>query len=245
MKIAVIGCGAMGSAMARHFASKGFSLLLVDNKPDHARALAQEIGAEAVSEVGEVDVVLLAVKPKDVGSVKFKGAKLIMSVLGSTTLEELKRHFPKGERVRLMPNLPVSCGEGVVGVCHDTDLSVEGKERTLHLLKGIGLILFVPESKMGAVTGVAGCGTAFICLMLEAMVDGGIRLGLKAEEALELSMKTMEGAVALIRASKESPDQVRRQVCSPGGSTIRGIVKMEESGVRSGIIQGIMATSNL
>ena len=244
MDIAVIGCGAMGSAMARHFASKGFRLFLADNKPDHVRALAQELGAEVVSEVGQVDIVVLAVKPKDVGHVKFKKAKLVMSVLGSTTLEELKSHFPKGERVRLMPNLPVSCGQGVVGVAHDADFSDEAREMTLQALKGIGLVAFISESKMGAVTGVAGCGTAFVCLMLEAMVDGGIRLGLKSDEALEMAMKTMEGAVALIRTSKETPDAVRRKVCSPGGSTIRGVVKMEEAGVRSGIIQGIMATGD-
>lgn len=242
MDIAVIGCGAMGSAMARHFASKGFRLFLSDHKPDHVRALAKELGATAVDEVGEVDIVVLAVKPKDVGQVKFKKAKLVMSVLGTTTLEELKVHFPKSERVRLMPNLPVSCGQGVVGVSHDADLSSHGRKMMMEALEGIGFVAVIPESKMGAVTGVAGCGTAFICLMLEAMVDGGIRLGLKSEEALEIAMKTMEGAVALIREGKTTPDAVRRKVCSPGGSTIRGIVKMEEEGVRSGIIQGIIAT---
>ena len=100
----------------------------------------------------------------------------------------------------------------------------------------------VPESLFPAITATTACGPAFVCLFLEAYIDAGIRVGLKAPLARELAIKNMEGALALLKGSDESPEEVRRRIQSPGGSTIRGVLAMEAGGMRSAIHTGVLAS---
>lgn len=250
MKIAVIGCGNMGSAFARHFA-KNHCVLLCDRNLPKTQALAKEIKALFEEEVSvairEADVVLLGFKPKDLsafakkGAVSFTEGKILISILAGTPLSLLKKHFPKPTLVRTMPNLALVFGQGVIGVVDDGHFSPEQKQQIDSLFEGMGLIAWMPEEKIDALTALSGSGIGFVLVMIEAMIDGGVHLGFTAKESREIVLKTMEGAVALMKESGKHPAELKLQIASPGGTTIAGLKAMEEEGVRSGIVHALVA----
>ena len=203
MKIAVIGCGNMGSAFAKHFA-KNHCVLLFDRNPSKAEALAKEIKAlfekDLSTAIREADVVLLAIKPKDLSAFAktaapfFTEDKILISIMTGATLSVLKRLFPKPVLVRTMPNLALVFGQGVIGVVDDGHFSPQRKTQINSLFEGMGLIAWMPEEKIDALTAVSGSGIGFVLVMIEAMIDGGVHLGFTVKEAREFVLKTMEGA---------------------------------------------------
>src|ERR1700722_10478712 len=249
MKIAIIGCGVMGSAFAKHFAKK-HTVLLCDRDKHKTQALAKEIGGVAAEDIGsavqQADLVLLAIKPKDFASLAetiapfFTEGKLLLSILTGATLSMLAHHFPKAIRVRSMPNLALLYGQGVIGLV-DHDVPAQVKEQVNGLLEGTGLVVWMPEEKLEALTALSGSGVGFVLLMIEAMIDGGVHLGFPVQESRELVLQTFVGAIAMMKGSGKHPAELKLQVSSPGGTTIAGLKAMEEEGVRSGIVHGLSA----
>ncbi len=250
MRIAVVGCGVMGSAFARHFA-KNHSLTLYDRNEHKRESLASELGGRSVLElreaVRESEVVVLAVKPKDLSSVSaaiegvpLKG-KLIMSVLTGSSLKLLKTQFLQADVVRLMPNLAVIYEQGVTGLAQDPDLSEMTKKTVNSLVKGMGLALWMPENRIDALVALSGSGIGFVLVMIEAMIDGGVFLGFNAKQSREIVLETLRGAIALMEQSGKHPAELKLQVAAPGGTTIAGLKVMEEEGVRSGILSTLNA----
>lgn len=251
MKVAVIGCGTMGTALARHLA-KEHTLHLCDHSLQKAENLAKEFKGRAFADPQEavkgVDIVLVAVKPHDIDAVSLsigailKPEQLLISVLAGVTSGILRSYFPHVELLRIMPNLALTCGEGVIGIVDDGDLSEETKKRVDAIFKGLGLVVYQPESKIEALAALAGSGPAFVLVVIEAMIEAGIMMGFKPKLAQELALQTVKGAVALLEASKKHPAELRWQIASPGGTTIYGLKEMESSGVHSGMIDAILAT---
>jgi pyrroline-5-carboxylate reductase len=244
MKIAVIGCGVMGSAFARHFA-KRHHVILVDRSRHRSEALAKEIGATHKKSASEAikgaEIVLLAIKPKDLHSFskevnKGMNKKTLISILAGTTLSQLEKLFPSTSVIRIMPNLGFTLGQGVIGI-------VEGEKKSVveSLLQGTGLVLFLPEKKIEALASLSGSGIGFNFLLIEAMIEAGVYLGFSSREAQELVLKTLEGAIAMVRSSGKTPSELKLQVCSPGGTTIAGIRAMEKKGVRSALMETYIA----
>ena len=250
MKIAVIGCGAMGSAFAKHFAQK-HTLLLCDRDEEKGKALATELGGtyleEPLQAAKQADVVLLAVKPKDLPMIAeeiapaLKKGKILISILAGTPVAALKRHFPSAAIVRTMPNLGLMCGAGVMGLADTEDLTPETKQSVNALIEGMGLNLWMQENKIEAITALSGSGIGFVLVLIEAMIDGGVHLGFTSSEAREIVLKTMEGAIALMRETGKHPAELKLQISSPGGTTIAGLKAMEEAGVRAGIMKAMVA----
>ena len=251
MKISVIGCGVMGSAFAKHLAKKKHSIILCDRNKERGESLAEEIGGsyceKPADAVRAADIVILAIKPKDLKSIAGKIApafthkKILISVLAGTPIAVLERHFPSVSIVRTMPNMGMLCGEGVMGLVDAATLSSETKEIVDSLFEGIGLKMWMSENKIEAITALSGSGIGFIFVIIEAMIDGGVHLGFSSNEAREIVLKTIEGAVALMRESGKHPAELKLQISSPGGTTIAGLKVMEEVGVRSGIIKTLTA----
>jgi pyrroline-5-carboxylate reductase len=250
MKIAIIGCGTMGSAFARHLAHKN-SVILSDRDEIKAQDLAQEIGAIAQKNldltVREADVVLLAVKPKDLSAIakamksSFSEGKILISILAGVPLSVLKRSFPSVSVVRAMPNLALICGHGVIGLSEDDQLPEEIRKTVGSLLNGLGLHVWMAEEKLEALTALSGSGIGFIFVMIEAMMEAGVYLGFTAHDSKEFVLQTMEGAIALMRKTGKHPAELKLNVSSPGGTTIEGLRVMEEKAVRSGIIHTMIA----
>jgi pyrroline-5-carboxylate reductase len=250
MKVAIIGCGVMGSAFAKHFAKK-HSVLLHDHDKLKAQALAKEIGAVVEENLNhcieKADVVLLAMKPKDLdlfakaASGALTEKKILISILAGTPLAALRKNFPTGVLVRSMPNLALAYGQGVIGLAENTHISPEIKQAVDSLLEGIGLVAWMSEDKIEALTALSGSGIGFVLVMIEAMIDGGVHLGFTAQEAREFVLMTMEGAVALMKETGKHPAELKLNIASPGGTTIAGLKVLEEEGVRSGIVHALVA----
>ncbi|MBY0529830.1 MAG: pyrroline-5-carboxylate reductase [Rhabdochlamydiaceae bacterium] len=249
MKIAVIGCGVMGGAFARHFAKK-HPVILYDRSFEQTQNLAAEcqgVVAESIEEAAkQADIILLGIKPKDLLGVAealsepLVKDKLVISMLAGVPLSALKTHFPHSKLLRVMPNLALTCGQGVVGMVDQGQLSKEIMRQIDELFDGMGLNAWMPESKLEALTALAASGIGFVFLMLEAMMEGGISMGFTSQESKDFVLKTMEGAVALVRETGKHPAELKLNISSPGGTTIAGLIEMENRGVRSGIINALL-----
>ena len=250
MKIAVIGCGVMGSAFARQFSLHKHRLVLCDHHAEMGKKLAEELDGvfepNVKAAIKEVEIILLAVKPKDVKAISLEMGPLkdqiLVSIVAGASQEFLRHAFPQGTLIRSMPNLALLHGESVIAVVQEPSLSAEVVKKVDQLFQGLGLVFWTPEDKIDAITALAGSGPAFIIEMIEAMVEGGIAMGLAAPEALKLVLQTISGAVALVEHHEGHPGDVRWKISAPGGTTIAGIVTLEEQGVRSGIIKTLLST---
>ncbi len=250
MKMAIIGCGVMGSALARHFSKRG-SLMLCDRNVERSAALAQELGAvscEIDEAIKNAEVVVLAIKPKDLEAFAkktatlFSAKHLLISVLGSTSLERLRHFFPQPILVRALPNLPVLCGKGIVGFA--TDASATYQQQVNDLFQGVGLLKWLSEAHLEALSALAGCGPAFVFVLIEAMIDSGVFLGFNHQDASALVLQLLEGSVELLKTTQKHPGELKWQVASPGGTTIAGLKVLEESGVR-GILMNVFQAAFL
>ena len=250
MRIGIIGCGNMGGAIARIF-SKSHEVFLHDHKKSNATSLEKEIEAKIELDLkklaASVEAIVLAVKPKDLKTVAdeigshLANEQIIISILAGKTLETLKKHFPKASVFRVMPNLPLLCGHGMLGIVDRPAVSQEMKQQVESILKDLGSIFWLKEEQFNAFTVLTSSNPAFISLIIEAMVQAGVSLGFKSDVALEYLLPTFEGLVALIKHTKLSPHDLKMRIASPAGATIAGLNELENKGVRAGIIAGIEA----
>ena len=138
-----------------------------------------------------------------------------------------------------MPSLLLLSKKGVIGIAEEIGIDQDKKNRVNEVLEGMGKKMWIEEAHMNAFTALAASNPALIYLIIEAMVDGGIRLGIKADLAQEIILHTLKGAVDLLQLENNTTQMLRYQISSPGGSTIAGIEALEKHGVRYGIIQAI------
>lgn len=230
MQVGLIGAGNMGSALARGW---GSPLLASDAFPDRAAALVEELGGEAVADNAELarraDLVVLAHKPAQLAEIAAEAAPhatRVLSVLGRTTLAQLRAAYPGARVTRVEPNLPVAFGRGVLVVPDSDDDDAE----VLELLARVGKVVRVPEALMPVAGAIGGVGPAYVALLAEAWADAAVKHGLSAEQAVELVQGTLAGAAELLAHADTLA--VRRGVTSPGGTTARGLAALEREGLR-------------
>jgi pyrroline-5-carboxylate reductase len=241
MKVAIIGCGKIGGAIAKRL-EKEHELFLFDHHEKKLKGTWTKSAKEAATK-GEV--VFLCVKPQDLErAAKEIGTalrgKILVSPLAGVDTVRLSNHFPGADIVRIMPNIAIEVGKGAIGV---VDASGENTRKAIEkLLAPLGNMWWIPEREMNAFSALAGSGPAFIYLVMEALVDGGVLLGIERGKALEMAHKMVEGAMATLEKSGKSLADLRGDVCSPGGTTIRGVKTLEDEGVRAGVINALIAT---
>lgn len=248
MKIAVIGTGNMGSAIARHLA-KDHQLILNNRTPEEAKKLSKEIGAtfepNAYKAIEQAEWVVLAIKPQDLNAFVSSGTlakgKVIISILAAKSLEQLKSLFPGSTLIRCMPNLALSVNEGVLGFAEDSSLPQALIKKVHALFDELGLIVWLPEKQINALAALAGSGLGLAFQLIEAMIDGGVLIGLSAEKSRDLVLQTFVGAVAMIRQTKKHPAELKLQVASPGGITIEGLKVLKDKAVSGAIMSALEA----
>ncbi|QVL57066.1 MAG: pyrroline-5-carboxylate reductase [Simkaniaceae bacterium] len=248
MKVGIIGLGVMGTAMAR-IIKENHELALFSRSQDKLVSFAKEVGGKTCKSLEELtdfsEVIVLAVKPKHLETVAedldplMNKETLLLSILGGVSLEILRENFSNGTLFRVMPNLPLLSRKGMIGVADEATISQEIKNKVDELLKGMGTTTWIDEPQMNAFTALTGSNPAVIYLIIEAMVEAGISMGIKADVAQEFVLKTIEGSIDLLRMEGNTTQSLRYQICSPGGTTIAGIEELEKRGVRYGIMQGI------
>jgi pyrroline-5-carboxylate reductase len=240
MIVGFCGSGNMAAAMARGLIGQVDGMLFTDGGSGRAAELADELGGEALASnevlAERADLVILAVKPAKLkeAAAELGGAKVVVSLLGATTLEAVREAFPDAEVVRVMPNVGVEVRRGVLCMAGEPDVGVRG------VLEGLGRVVDLPDSQFDAATAVMGCAPAYLALAVEAIADAGAADGLDAELARELVVETAVGTAELLRT--HHPAALRKAVASPGGSTEAGLEALEREGARRAFEAAVRAS---
>ncbi len=239
MIVGFVGSGSMAAAMARGWAGEFEGMLFSDSGSGRAAELAGELGGEAVSnaEIGaRADLVVLAVKPAMLAEVapELAEAKVVVSLLGATSLAAIAAAFPRSEAHRVMPNVAVEVGRGVLCVSGPPSPVVREK------LELLGQVVELPDEDFDAATAVMGCAPAYLALAVEAIAEAGAEDGLDRDLARRLVVETAAGTAELLRA--QSPAAVRKAVASPGGSTEAGLEALEAEGAPAAFKAAVRAS---
>ncbi len=204
--------------------------------------------ATAAEVVERTNMVVLAVKPKHVDGlfneekISIGKGKTVISIIAGLTLDKMNSYVPDAKKVRVMPNHCCMVLEGAMGYTCDDTFSEDEKEGIVKILSSVGLAVEVPETQMDAVTGVAGSSPAFFYMVLDAMADAGVLNGLGRDQALKLASQSMLGAAKMVLETGKHPEQLKDEVCSPGGTTIVGVKILEDLGLRSAISSAVDGT---
>ncbi len=256
MRIGFIGCGNMGSALARSVMKSisAFHVVINDTNKEKVNAFCSETGAMTgdLNEVAsDCKYIFLAVKPQMLPELaeelrpmldERKDGFVIVSMAAGITTARLCELFGNYPTVRIMPNLPVSVGEGVVLYAVTESVGESDLDGFLKIMKNAGTLMRLDEALIDAGTSVSGCGPAFVCQVIEALARGGEKCGLSYEDALVMAEHTLIGTAKLLVETKGDPIALCRAVCSPGGSTIEGVKALENGGV-AGLIGDAVAAS--
>lgn len=251
-----LGCGNMGGAILNGVGKlEKFKILGFDLFKTNLEKLNKSCGLitckNEIELAKESDIILIAVKPDTVEAVVEKIApyltkdKIIVSLAAGVSLERIKRYSHNAcPVVVIMPNTPAMVGKGCVALCFDDPALTEDiKKEIYELFTAISTTVILNEPQLNEFSALIGSGPAFVFLMLEAMVDVGIRLGFSYDNAKMLVEKLFEGSVNLAQASPDIPHaKLRMNVCSPKGSSIIGVHALEKNGVRAGIIDAVLET---
>jgi pyrroline-5-carboxylate reductase len=237
MKLGLIGAGNMASALARGI---GEPPLVYDIDAGKAESLASELGGEALGSSAEVaeraDVVVLCHKPQQLAEVsgQLEGkARVVASILAATTIAQLEEAYPGVPVYRFIPNMPAEVRRGVL--CYvPGSLAGEGPEREiLELLGRAGTIIPLDDEPLiEPAMALMSCGPAFMALIAESFADAGVRHGLGREDALRMIVETMGGTAVYLAEHGYDTEAVRVRVATPGGTTEKGLIELEENGMR-------------
>ena len=252
-KILCIGVGAMGGAVVRGALGQGIwktdDLLLVVHSQEHAQALSQEFGIPvytSIPDLSQVGTVLLGVKPQVLPDVLPELTGLapetpVISMAAGIPLATLEGALPQAAWYRVMPNTPASVGKGLTAIALGSKATQEGQAQVEALFNAVGDALVVSEADLDRIGALAGSGPGYLMVVLDALADAGVRIGLKRDVAIRVAKQTLYGSGAWAVASDTHPAVLRDQVTSPGGTTIAGIAAMEKGGLRSAIQDGVVA----
>lgn len=250
-KTVCIGVGAMGGALLRGALSQGIlradDVSIVVRRPEHRDELVDELGVTGFVELPDMaqfDTIILAVKPQVLPSVlsqltSVKAGATVISVAAGVTLDTLRKALPTAVLYRAMPNTPASIGCGMTALTADdgadTTSSVEA------LFNAVGEVAVVSEADLDRLGALSGAGPGYMFVILDALADAGVRIGLPRQLAIKAAAQTMYGAGKMALESGTHPAVLRDQVTSPGGTTIAGIGVMEKGGLRSALQDGVVA----
>jgi pyrroline-5-carboxylate reductase len=254
-KIAIIGCGNLGSTIVHGMLDDGFeaaNLIVTRRNTASLKALADKgvvITSDNSEAVKNADVVILGVKPynvepilKEISSSLESGKHTLVCLATGITLAELAQWSGKELPIfRAMPNTAADVNESMTLIC-ETGASSEERESMKQLFDKIGSTLYIDENLMEAATILGACGIAYVLRFMRAMIQGGIEVGFDAKTATAIVSQTMKGASELIIQNGTHPESEIDKVTTPKGCTITGLNEMEHAGFSSALIKGIVAS---
>jgi pyrroline-5-carboxylate reductase len=255
-ELAVLGCGKMGEALVAGLLGSGWrepgQLVVTSRREERLESLSETYGVQTSSDnaaaVAGAEIIVIAVKPQDIEtllasiSAEVVPGQIVLSLVAAIQTSFIETRLGTSVPVvRAMPNAPSIVHEGMAGISGGLHTSAEDLARAAQVLEHVGRVVTVPESALDAVTAISGSGPAYFALLAEAMIEGGILLGLSREVSTELVVQTMLGSAKLLRDEKMHPVELREMVTSPGGTSIRAIRVLEQSGVRAAFLNAIQA----
>lgn len=250
-----IGMGNMAQALAQGFiasgALKGERVFAYAPHQEKLRANAERIGFQPVASLTELaaaaDTLVMACKPYQIESVVAELGdallgKTLVSIAAGWDFARYESVLPQSTRFQfVMPNTPAMVREGVLLFEEKTSLEKAERQELMDLFSTVGVVEVVPSRLMSAAGTVTGCGPAFVDLMIEAYADAAVKYGVPRAQAYALVAQMVKGSAALALETKEQPGVLKDAVCSPGGTTIRGVCSLEEDGFRAACIHSIDA----
>lgn len=256
LKVGFIGAGNMGFALAKAVKSCGLEMeiFISSRTKEKAAAAAKKIGAVATNNktvAAECDVIFLAVKPNVISAVAeeikdFLSSRndfLFVTMAAGVSMDKISSYLGFDcPIIRIMPNTPVSIGEGMTLWCVNEHVSAEQKSTFEKLLEKSGVTDEIKESLIDAGSAVSGCGPAFVYIFAEALADGAVECGLPRDKAIEYAAQTLVGAAKMVTESGEHPEKLKDAVCSPGGSTIAGVHALEDGAFRACAMNAVKAS---
>lgn len=254
-RIAVLGAGNIGAAMIGGILKSGLAdrdhLIATEASPERAEQIAARFGIQVRlranrEAAGWADVIILAVKPLTVPQVleeirdELRSDHILVSLAAAVPIALIEKLVGKRLAIfRAMPNIPVVVDEGATAVAANGAVTLEQRRLVEGIFAAVGYVVFVEEELMHAVTALSGSGPAYIYMVIEALIDGGLKMGLSREVATRLTEQTVLGAAKLVRETGLHPAILKDQVITPGGVTISAIHELEKHGLRSMLISAI------
>jgi pyrroline-5-carboxylate reductase len=256
--IAFLGAGNMAEALVKGLLRAGVAtpeeILLTDRRKDRLAHLAAVYRVRTTTDnraaAAEAAIVVLSVKPQAMNkllaevSPALDGTKLVISIAAGVPLAAVERRVGHGVRiVRTMPNTPALVGAGATAIAAGDHATPEDMEQARALFDAVGKTVVVDEPLLDAVTGLSGSGPAYVFLVIEALADAGVKVGLDRRTAQDLAAQTVLGSAQLLIETGEHPGRLKDQVTSPGGTAIAGLHTLEAGGLRTTLMNAVEAAT--
>lgn len=256
--LSIIGMGKMGEAIARGLMDSplrsGYRILGTTRTAESARDAGKDLGIEVSTSnedaIRSGDIILLAVKPHQVQKILesnqklFHAGQLIISICAAITTDQISEWSGgKTAILRAMPNTPCLIKSGVTAICQgprSEDSHLKSAER---IFGELGRVTVLEESLFDGVTGLSGCGPAYVYLMIEALSEAGVKVGISRKQATALAAQTMMGAAKMVLDRAEHPAALKDEVTTPAGCTIDGLMALEEGKLRVTLIKAVLAAT--
>jgi pyrroline-5-carboxylate reductase len=257
-KLGFVGGGNMAAALIKGLVSAKVvppqDLIVSDVKADRLRFFEEQHGVRTTADnhelVRDADVIVLAVKPQVIDKVldlfgkDVRKDQLVISVAAGVPVSAIEGRLPEGTRVvRTMPNTPATVDAGATAISAGTHATEADLDVARALFEAVGRVVTLDESLLDAVTGLSGSGPAYVFLMIEALADGGVKVGLHRDTALLLAAQTVYGSAKLLLETGEHPGRLKDMVTSPGGTAIAGLHTLESGGLRRTLIDAVEAAT--
>ncbi len=257
-KIAILGSGNMGEALVKGLLRSGKAsaeaLLCADPRPERREEIQKRYGVHVTADnraaAAQADVIVIAVKPQiidvllDEIAPAVDAKKLVISIAAGVPIAALARKLGAGVRIiRTMPNTPALVGAGATALARGPHATEGDLEQALSLFEAVGVAVVVEEHLLDAVTGLSGSGPAFVFMAIEALADGGVKVGLARPIAMALAAQAVMGSAKLVLETGDHPGRLKDQVTSPGGTSIAGVHALEQHGFRAALIAAVEAAT--
>jgi len=251
-KAGFIGAGNMGAALLRSVAAAvgGENVAVFDLSEEKAAKAASLTGAACVS-AEEIyknsKFIFFAVKPNAIEKVlsgaasQIKGKSVIVSMAAGISIAKIRSAVGSDNVIRIMPNTPAAIGEGMILYTPDKSIAPDDEKEFLAVMDRCGVVDKIDEKLIDAASALSGCGPAFVYMFIEGLADGAVACGLSREKALLYAKQTILGAASLSMTSGKHPEELKDAVCSPGGTTIEGVLALERSSFRSAAADAVIA----
>jgi pyrroline-5-carboxylate reductase len=253
-KIGIVGSGNMGEALisglVQSRSSTPENIICSDIRKDKLKAVKEAYGVVTTGNnltvVSTSEIVIYAVKPQIMAAVLRETAdsldmtKLVISIAAGVPLAAIESCLNKDLRlIRVMPNIPASVKEGAAAIAPGKHVLKDDLKIAKAIFDSVGKSAIIEEELMDAITGLSGSGPAYIFLIVDALADAGVKMGLSREDALFLSTQTVLGAAKILMETQEHPGRLKDRVTSPGGTAIAGLHTLEEGGLRTTLINAV------
>jgi len=257
-ELGLIGVGNMGTALLKGVLSSNTiekeKTVIYDVREEVIKNRIQEFNVKAVGSntelVQQVKFIIIAVKPQNIDSVleeigpKLSEDQILISIAAGVTLDYIKKFIGKNiGLVRVMPNTPALVGEGASAIAHNKNITENDLKYVKKILNSVGKVVELEEKHIDAVTGLSGSGPAYVFIIIEALADGGVKMGLPRNIALKLAAQTVLGSAKMVIETGMHPGELKDMVASPGGTTITALHEIEKGKLRATLISAVEAAT--